>query len=112
MLVTEPATASSVPTGPGITKRENCGIYVVDAAKGTVMYRTAVPAVAGLVGASRTCDVKVSLAENWLVYHYYDDELSGQGQTKGWRMVSVELYEGKNIDDKTMRYVLLSASGL
>jgi hypothetical protein len=102
VLVTESDAVSSEPTGTvaGKTKQGECGVYVVDATKGTVIYRVAVPAAGG-------CDVKVSLAENWLVYHYYDDDFSGQGQTKGWRMVSVELYEGKGIDDKTMRCVLL-----
>jgi len=41
------------------------------------------------------------LVENWLVYHYYDPEWTGPGLTKGWRMVSVELYEGSGPDDKT-----------
>jgi hypothetical protein len=89
----------------GTTKPGECGVYVVDAAKGTVIYRATVPGVTGPSGVGGVCDVKASLAENWLVYHYYDDDFSGQGQTKGWRMVSVELYEGKGIDDKTMRYV-------
>jgi ER membrane protein complex subunit 1 len=97
VLVTESSAGPAVLNGP--TKGE-CRVYVVDAAKGTVVYRVAVPAVAG---PGETCDVKVSLAENWLVYYYYDDDFSGNGQTKGWRMVSVELYEGKGIDDKTMR---------
>jgi hypothetical protein len=108
VLVTESGAGDAVsgePTssGTGTTKQGECGVYVVDAAKGTVVYRVAVPAVAGPGGIGGVCDVKVSLAENWLVYHYYDDDFSGQGQTKGWRVVSVELYEGKGIDDKTMR---------
>ena len=32
--------------------------------------------------------------------------------TKGYRMVSVELYEGKGIDDKTGRYVTLTMYNL
>ena len=46
------------------------------------------------------CDVRVSLTENWLVYHYYDE--GAGGETKGWRTVSVELYEGL-VDQKTGR---------
>jgi len=95
---------SNAPTGPEAAKQGACGVYVADAAKGTVVYRATIPAVAG-PGGVWVCDVNVSLAENWLVYHYYDDDFSGQGQSKGWRMVSVEFYEGKGIDDKTMRYV-------
>jgi ER membrane protein complex subunit 1 len=114
VLVTESSAGAAVSneaTRPGPTKGE-CGVYVVDAAKGTVVYRASVPAVAGPGGIGGTCDVKASLAENWLVYHYYDDDFSGQGQTKGWRMVSVELYEGKEIDDKTMRYVFFAIKSI
>jgi hypothetical protein len=99
VLLTEPSAIAET------IKHGECGVYVVDAAKGTVIYRATVPGVAGPSGVAEICDVKASLAENWLVYHYYDDDFNGQGQTKGWRMVSVELYEGKGIDDKTMRYV-------
>ena len=75
-----------------------CGVYVVDGAKGTIVYRTTLPANGG------TCDVKASLTENWLVYHYYDNSV-GIGRAKGNRLVSVELYEGSQIDDKTSRWV-------
>ena len=50
---------------------------------------------------------KATFTENWLVYHYYDDEYQGPGQTKGYKMVTVELYEGKQVDEKTKRYSLL-----
>jgi hypothetical protein len=107
VLLTEPSAPMNAQFSAitGTTKPGECGVYVVDAAKGTVIYRATVPGVTGPSGVGGVCDVKASLAENWLVYHYYDDDFSGQGQTKGWRMVSVELYEGKGIDDKTMRYV-------
>ncbi|KAJ3535734.1 hypothetical protein NMY22_g6355 [Coprinellus aureogranulatus] len=74
-----------------------CGLYLVDGTKGTIIYHVQVPADKGV------CDIKAALVENWLVYHYYDSEvLSGNVQgTMGYRMVSVELYEGKGIDDKT-----------
>ncbi|KAK0200946.1 DUF1620-domain-containing protein [Desarmillaria ectypa] len=70
----------------------SCGLYVVDAAKGTIVYQVSLPVIAG------KCDVKATLTENWLIYHYYDDD---DGQAKGYRMVTVELYEGSQADDKT-----------
>ncbi|KAJ7588211.1 hypothetical protein C8J56DRAFT_1164789 [Mycena floridula] len=80
-----------------------CGIQVVDTVKGSVLYRAVVPAAAG------SCDVKATLTENWLVYHYFDPELAS-GQAKGYRMVSVEFYEGKEIDEKTKSSDLSSFS--
>ncbi|KAJ7760203.1 DUF1620-domain-containing protein [Mycena olivaceomarginata] len=72
-----------------------CGVYVVDGAKGSVLYSAVVP------GASTTdCDVHATLTENWLVYHYYDGDGTREGETKGWRLVTVELYEG-GLDEKT-----------
>ncbi|KAJ7261871.1 hypothetical protein C8J57DRAFT_1184056 [Mycena rebaudengoi] len=70
-----------------------CGIYVVDGVKGSILYSAVVPGKQG-------CDVHATLTENWLVYHYYDDEGVGTGETKGWRIVTVELYEGE-LDEKT-----------
>lgn len=79
--------------------RAMCGIYVLDAAKGTVVYHAEVKATA------RGCEVKTALVENWLVYHYYEGEVAGGtvGGTMGHRMVSVEFYEGKKGDEKTER---------
>lgn len=51
-------------------------------------------------------DVKASFVENWLVYVFWDGESKGVGEAKGYKMVSVELYEGKGADDKTRRLVL------
>jgi hypothetical protein len=79
-------------TGPG------CGVYVVDTVKGSVLYHATLPAP----GVGEKCDVKAALTENWLVYHYYDPEEGAVEEAKGWRVVSVELYEG-NIDEKTKR---------
>jgi hypothetical protein len=76
----------------------------VDNAKGTVVYHAEVPANHG------TCDVKAMLVENWLVYHYYESEFVERGNvkgTKGYRIVTVELYEGKGVDDKIQRCVCL-----
>ncbi|RPD68393.1 DUF1620-domain-containing protein [Lentinus tigrinus ALCF2SS1-7] len=86
-----------VVTGPPSTaplsESSTCSIYLVDGAKGTVIYHAVLPSVAG------ACDVKAALVENWLVYHYYDNEV-GVNHAKGYRVVSVELYEGYGVDDK------------
>jgi ER membrane protein complex subunit 1 len=74
-----------------------CGIYLVDGAKGTIAYRAQVPSSRGI------CDVKAVLTENWLLYTYYNDDVSG-GQAKSQHIVSVELYEGMEVNDKTKRY--------
>lgn len=83
--------------------RSMCGIYVVDSMKGTVVYHAEVKA------SSRGCEVKAALTENWLVYHYYESEIGDgtAGGTKGYRMVSIEFYEGQKEDEKTERYVNL-----
>ncbi|KAJ7230405.1 DUF1620-domain-containing protein [Mycena pura] len=72
-----------------------CGVYVVDGAKGSVLYSAVVP-----TGGIEACDVHATMVENWLVYHYYDGEGVGDGETKGWKIVTVELYEGE-LDEKT-----------
>ncbi|KAH9476635.1 ER membrane protein complex subunit 1 [Psilocybe cubensis] len=95
-----------------------CGIYVVDSAKGTIVYHAEVKAsppvpssdAPGTPGAGAGtvrgggCDIKTNLVENWLVYHYYEAEVAGGsvGGAKGYRMVSVEFYEGQKADDKIM----------
>ncbi|KAI0341141.1 DUF1620-domain-containing protein [Trametopsis cervina] len=71
----------------------SCGVYVMDSAKGTTLYHAVLPAVNG------ACNVKAAMVENWLVYHYYDDH-AGVDQAKGYRMVSVEFYEGSKVDEK------------
>jgi hypothetical protein len=76
-----------------------CGIYVLDVVKGSVIYHSSVPAANGV------CDIQATLTENWLVYHYFDAEFSGTGQSKGYRVISVEFYEGGGPDDKTKRSV-------
>ncbi|EIN05678.1 DUF1620-domain-containing protein [Punctularia strigosozonata HHB-11173 SS5] len=82
----------------------SCGVYVVDQAKGTTLYRAKLPAFGG------RCDVHATFAENWLVYHYYDGDNAGASRTKAYRVVSVELYEGKGVDDKTRSSELSSLS--
>ncbi|RDX49601.1 DUF1620-domain-containing protein [Lentinus brumalis] len=96
-----------VVTGPPSTAPPSdsaaCSIYLVDGGKGTIIYHTVLPSVAG------ACDVKAALVENWLVYHYYDNEV-GVNQAKGHRVVSVELYEGYGVDDKRRSSELSSLS--
>ncbi|KAF6749878.1 hypothetical protein DFP72DRAFT_1013730 [Ephemerocybe angulata] len=74
-----------------------CGLYLVDSAKGTVVYQVQLPANNG------ACNIQATLSENWLVYHYYESEVpsSDVHRTKGYRVVTVELYEGQGPDDKT-----------
>ena len=79
---------------------QSCGIYVMDSAKGTILYHAILPAVDG------ACDVKAVMTENWLVYHYYDGDM-GVDQAKGYRVVSVEFYEGSSPDEKIRRSVWL-----
>lgn len=50
-------------------------LYVFDVFKGSVIYHASVPAAGG------ACGVQATFAENWLVYHYFDDESSGTGQS-------------------------------
>ncbi|EJD05202.1 DUF1620-domain-containing protein [Fomitiporia mediterranea MF3/22] len=72
-----------------------CGVYLVDGAKGSILYRSTIPSAHG------ACDVKVAFTENWLLYIYYDEEIVSSAQSKGYRVVSVEFYEGKGVNDKT-----------
>jgi hypothetical protein len=89
-------TASASPT----PQERVCSIYVVDTAKGTTVYQEELPSM-----ETGACDMKAVLSENWLVYVYYDPEYAAVGSTKGWRLVSVELYEGSEVDDKQSRCV-------
>lgn len=91
-----------VLTTPRVADSPNCGLYLVDSLKGTITYRTHVPSSAGV------CDIKVVFSENWLVYHYYEEDIRIVGSAKGYRMVSVELYEGNAIDQKTQRWSVYS----
>lgn len=93
----------------GATKTEGravakCSIYLLDESKGTVLYSSSFPANvhsnSDMGSSDGGCDVKVELVENWLMWHYYDNE-GGKGD-KGWKMVSVEFYEGTE-DEKTKR---------
>ncbi|KII83787.1 hypothetical protein PLICRDRAFT_147866 [Plicaturopsis crispa FD-325 SS-3] len=85
---------TAVVTASAATSPPACTVYLLDGAKGSIVYRATLPSKAGL------CDVKISLTDNWLTYHYYDPEYNGYGSSKGYRIVSVELYEGAAPDDK------------
>lgn len=87
-------TTSSLTSHP-----PTCAIYLVDAAKGSIVYHATLPTSAGV------CDVKATITENWLVYSYFDEDFAGVGSSKGYRVVSVEFYEGVKADDKLKRYV-------
>jgi hypothetical protein len=87
-----------VTTVPKVPGSGSCAIYLVDGAKGSVVYHAAVL-------NQGPCNIKAVLTENWLVYSYYDDEYLGVGQTKGHRVVSVEIYEGQVVNAKTRRFV-------
>jgi len=91
-----PAMFAVLSSGKGRNGGESsCAISVLDGAKGTLVYRTTVPTRDG------TCDVPVSFAQNWLVYQYYDPS----EEAKGYRTVTVELYEGDGPDARTSRLV-------
>jgi len=81
-----------------------CSVYLVDGSKGSVIYHASVAPTTG------SCSIVAELAENWLVYGYYDEDSAGSHQTKGYRIVSVEVYEGKGINDKTRSSELSSLS--
>ncbi|KZT68592.1 DUF1620-domain-containing protein [Daedalea quercina L-15889] len=95
---------AAVVTGASQAATPKCSLYLVDGAKGTILYHVALPTWEG------TCDVKVSLTENWLVYQYFDGDASSVQSTKSHRVVSVELYEGSGIDKKTRSSDLSSFS--
>ncbi|KAI9451269.1 DUF1620-domain-containing protein [Lactarius psammicola] len=84
----------------------SCGVYVIDAAKGSIVYHVSIATGRGGEG----CDLHATLVENWLVYVYWEEEYQWVGQTKGRRLVSVELYEGSKSDDKTKSSELSSYS--
>jgi ER membrane protein complex subunit 1 len=105
VLTSNPGTVpasdlSSTPT----SSKPSCGVYLIDQTKGTTIYRARVPAAAG------RCDVHAAFAENWLVYHYFDAEIGGTDKTKAYKVVSVELYEGNGVDQKTRSSELSSLS--
>ncbi|KIK60873.1 hypothetical protein GYMLUDRAFT_96989 [Collybiopsis luxurians FD-317 M1] len=105
LVLTAPHSSSSSALHANDHVPAHCGLYLVDSVKGSVVYQTILPTERG-----GSCNVKASFVENWLVYHYYDSEYQGPDQTKGYRMVTVELYEGKQVDEKTKSSELSSFS--
>jgi hypothetical protein len=94
-----PVTINTNTTTP-TAENSACGVYVVDTVKGSILYQALLPSP----GPGLKCNVKATLTENWLVYHYYDPEEAAVEEARGWRLVTVEFYEG-DIDEKTQRYV-------
>lgn len=84
-------------------QKPTCGIYLLDDAKGSIVYHATVSSTHGGV-----CQVHAVLAENWLLYTYYDEDVTSTVQAKGQRVVSVELYEGNEVNEKTRRSVVSS----
>ncbi|KDQ19878.1 hypothetical protein BOTBODRAFT_27299 [Botryobasidium botryosum FD-172 SS1] len=82
-------------TTAAVPDRHRCSVYLVDTVKGTILFH------AQTSTKGRACDIRVAFTENWLVYQYYDDTLEGVEAAKGYRVVSVELYEGSGKNDKT-----------
>lgn len=77
------------------------GIYLVDAAKGTILYTAHVKSKDGACG-----NLGLTLMDNWMVYHYYEGVDPADGDAKGQRLVVVELYEGEGPDEKIGRCVV------
>lgn len=74
-------------------KKGKCAVYVVDIVSGSIVYH------ATFTGGGVDCeDVEVALSDNTLIYTYWDN-----GEVKGQRVVSVEMYEGSQVDEKTKR---------
>ncbi|EKM76614.1 hypothetical protein AGABI1DRAFT_62973 [Agaricus bisporus var. burnettii JB137-S8] len=90
-----PVTRDTNATTP-TTEHPGCGVYVVDNVKGSILYEASLPSP----GPGMKCNVKATLTENWLAYHYYDPEEAAVEEARGWRLVTVEFYEG-DIDKKT-----------
>ena len=86
-------TTVSKPSSNGV-----CSVYLVDESKGSILYHASVTSTKG------ACRIEAELTENWLVYGYYDEDIAGDHQTKGHRIVSVEVYEGQGINQKTRRW--------
>ncbi|KIK60871.1 hypothetical protein GYMLUDRAFT_59265 [Collybiopsis luxurians FD-317 M1] len=105
LVLTAPHSSSSSALHANDHVPAHCGLYLVDNVKGSVVYQTILPTERG-----GSCNVKASFVENWLVYHYYDGESQGPDQTKGYRMVTMELHEGKQVDEKTKSSELSSFS--
>lgn len=96
------AVVTSTRSGPVPSNSSSCAVNIVDGAKGTIVYRAQVAA------RGTPCSVKLAFAQNWLTYHYYDPANDGQDAAKGYRFVTLELYEGQGPDDKSSRCVNLA----
>ena len=79
---------------------------MLDGAKGSVVYDVTIPT------STQCADVQGTLVGHRLVYGYYDEEYLGTAQTKGYRVVVVEMYEGAGVDDKRKRFAFTSVCSL
>ncbi|KAG8863325.1 hypothetical protein FRB96_008816 [Tulasnella sp. 330] len=84
-----------------------CGVYLVDAIKGAVIYSAH---VSGGGVKSRDCGLRATLVDNWLVYYHHEDAVKDAGDAKGHRLVTVELYEGDGPDEDLGSFDLSSLS--
>ncbi|KAI0318194.1 DUF1620-domain-containing protein [Amylostereum chailletii] len=97
-----PNLAVVTTRGRGEGAEGGCAVRVVDGVKGSVVYH------AKLGGEG--CEVHAAFAENWLVYVVWEGTYAWTGQSKGWRAVSVEFYEGGE-DEKTRSSEMSSMDG-
>ncbi|KAF8335799.1 uncharacterized protein EI90DRAFT_2969384 [Cantharellus anzutake] len=70
-------------------------IYLIDSVSGAVLYHAVIRAAQG--------SLKAILTENWLVYTYslHSDVQDAPFDSRGEQIVTVELYEGKDVNEKT-----------
>jgi hypothetical protein len=108
LVASAPIGGPMVPRGARPPGPPTCVVYVLDGGSGHVVHERALPPAVAAAG----CDVKLALAENWLVYHYWDDDVARVNGAPGWRMVSVEMFEGRHglVDTKIRRYGLRLSS--
>lgn len=82
-----------------LDEHNECGIWVVDRVKGTILYHAAIFVEHG------PCHMGAALVDNWLVYYHYEGLGHSGPAAKGNRITSVEMYESSQADDKTKRWV-------
>lgn len=76
-------------------------VNVVDSVSGSIIYQTLIENVDVAQG------IPVAMAENWLTFAYTENASPEKGAA-GYRLVSVELFEGDKEDDKQNRFVFKS----
>jgi hypothetical protein len=76
-------------------------VNVIDSVSGSVVYQTLIDNV------DTAQSIPVALAENWLTFAY--TEKATDKRAVGYRLVSVELFEGDKENDKQNRFVCSKA---